>query len=128
MFSQVSVYLSVLSIWSQVPSPAFGPRSFLGEGVPLSRVTGSVQSLVPGPAGGGYPSQESTGVPPGQDRGYPNGTGQRYPPDRTGGQTLTGQGVPPLPRQESKGSYASGGIHLAVTQEDFLGHCNFRRL
>ena len=91
------------SLWSQV---------LLGGGLPPSPVTGPVQSPVPGPAGGGYPSQDRTGppgtgqgtpqtkqgVPPSQDRGYP------FPQDKTG-----------VPTGQDKGYPQTGGIPLERT-------------
>ena len=77
--------------------PIYGPRSFLGQGVTSSPVTGTVQNPVPGPARG-YPARQDS---PPQDRKG------RCPPDRrgillvrTGGTLLIVQWHHPLTEQE----------------------------
>ena len=103
------------SLWSQVPSPASGPRSFVGEvgmGVP--------QSLVPGPFSSLWYqglSREREGVPL-------SGANTKYPQDRGTPPPWAGQGVqpPPPPVRTRIGGTPSPhhGKDTSVTQGDFL--------
>ena len=83
---------------------ASGPRSFPGGGAPSNPVSGPLRSPVPGSGGG-------AGVIPARslDRGSPSP------------QTGSGQGTPLPPRQHAPWTgKAAGGMHLAVSQENFL--------
>ena len=114
------LWSQVLFGWVPQSCPSWGGTPVLAGVVPLSW-PGRIPQSQQGPKTGVPPRQDMTGVPPA-------GTGLWYPPVRTGvpptrtGLPLTRTWVPIPPRQNSRAStcYATGGMRLAVTQEDFL--------
>ena len=109
------------------------PRSRWGGGTP-SQVWTRGGRGVPYPADGKVsPSKIRTGGTPQSKTGWvlPNPRLDGVPPSRTGWGTpppsKTGWGTPP-PVSKASTCYASGGVPLAFTQEDFLVLCSIYQL